>query len=58
MLLKLIGLLTNREIVDLIGEAWPQTERLFESVNQSSILLLRSFAERLIFPFYAKKLVC
>ena len=29
----------NCEIVDLIGEAQPQIERFFESVNQASITL-------------------
>ena len=51
MFLKLIVLLTNREIIDLIGEAWPQTERLFECVDQSSITFLRWSAKRLNFPF-------
>ena len=56
MFLKLIVLLTNREITDLLGEAWPQTERLFESVNQSSITLLRWSAKRLIFQFLCQKI--
>ena len=42
-------LLTNREIVVLIGEAWPQTARLFKSVNQSSITLIRLSAKIIIF---------
>ena len=58
MFLKLIVLLTNREIIDLIGEAWPQTERLFDSVKQSFITLLRWSAKRLFFFFCAKRLVC
>ena len=40
--LKLIVLLTNREIIGLIGIAWLQTESLFESINQSSINLTLS----------------
>ena len=48
MFLKIV-LLTNREITDLIGEAWPQTERLFESVNQSSVTLLCWSAKIIIF---------
>ena len=48
MFLKLIVLLTNSEIIDLIGGVWPQTERLFESVNQSSITLLLCSAKRLM----------
>ena len=32
--------MTNRDIIVLIGAAWPQTEHLFESVNQSSITFL------------------
>ena len=42
MFLKLIVLLTNREIIGLIGKAWLQTESLFESINQSSINLTLS----------------
>ena len=52
----MIVLSTNREIIDLIGKAWPQTERLFESVNQSSVTLLRLSAKRLIFTFLLKDL--
>ena len=55
MFLNLIVFLTNREIIDLIGEAWPQTVRLFESVIQSSITFLRLSAKRLIFLFSMPK---
>ena len=41
MFLKLIVLVTNCDTIVLIGESWPQNERLFESVDQSSIILLR-----------------
>ena len=53
MFLKLIILLLNREIIGLNGEALPQTDRLFESVNQSSITLLRWSAKEL--PALSKK---
>ena len=55
MLLKLIVFLTNCEIIVLIGETWPQTERIFESVNQSFITLLRLSAKRLIFSLFMLK---
>ena len=45
LFLNLIVLMTNREIIVLIGETW----RLFESVNKLSITLLRFSAKRLIF---------
>ena len=51
MSLKLIVLLTNGEIIDLIWETGSQTERLFESVNQSSITLLLWSAKGPIFHF-------
>ena len=56
MFLKLIVLLINRQIIVLIGEAWPKTERLFESVNQPCIRLLRWSAKRLIFYFLCLKI--
>ena len=56
MFLKLIVLLINREITVLIGEVWPQTEPLFESVNQISISVIGWSAKRLIFQFLCQKI--
>ena len=59
MFLKLIVFLTDREIIDLIGEAWPQTECFvffFDSVNQSFITLLCWSPKRLIFHLLCYKI--
>ena len=46
MFLKLNVLFTNRQIIDLVGEAWPQTELFFECVNKSSITVFFSVCVR------------
>ena len=53
-----IVLLTNRETIVLIGKTWSQTQRFFESVNQSSITSLRWSAKSSTFQFYAERWVC
>ena len=51
-------LLTNREIIVLIGEVWPQIVCFFDSVNQSSITSLGLSAKDSFITFYAKRFVC
>ena len=45
-------------LAEEIGEAWLQTERLFEYVNQSSITFYVGLLKDSFFTFYAKRLVC
>ena len=54
MSLKLIVLLTNHEIIDLIGEAWPRLSVILSlSVNHSSLYYVGLLKDS-YFSFYAR----